>query len=77
MDGAPGWGEVVVAHGVPAGGEVTQRYLYAWGNNERRAAFKGRECVLEATGRMVRFVDTGERLTTSRRAIRKVARASA
>ena len=51
-------------------------HVYAWGNNERRAALKGRKCVVEATGRMntvlVRFVDTGERVTTSRRAIRPI-----
>jgi hypothetical protein len=49
-------------------------YEYAWGNNPRRAALKGRRCVVEARGRMgtvlVRFLDTGERVTTSRRALR-------
>ena len=48
-------------------------YLYAWGNNERRAALKGRRCVVEARGAMgtvlVRFLDTGERVTTSFRAL--------
>lgn len=47
---------------------------YAWGNNPRRAELKDRPCVVEATGRMntvlVRFLDTGERVTTSRRALR-------
>jgi len=51
-------------------------YVFAWGNNERRAQLKGRRCVVEATGRkntvLVRFLDTGERVTTSRRAIRPV-----
>jgi len=49
-------------------------YTFAWGNNARRAQLKGRRCVLEAEGRMntvlVRFLDTGERVTTSRRALR-------
>lgn len=50
-------------------------YVYAWGNNERRAALKGRRCVVEARGAMrtvlVRFLDTGERVTTSARALRR------
>ena len=49
-------------------------YVYAWGNNPRRAELKGRRCVVEARGRMgtvlVRFLDTGERVTTSYRALR-------
>ena len=49
-------------------------YVYAWGNNERRAALKGRRCVVEARGALgtvlVRFPDTGERVTTSSRALR-------
>ena len=49
-------------------------YVYAWGNNERRAALKGRRCAVEARGAMgtvlVRFLDTGERVTTSFRALK-------
>ena len=49
-------------------------YVYVWGNNPRRAELKGRRCVVDARGRMgtvlVRFLDTGERVTTSRRALR-------
>jgi hypothetical protein len=49
-------------------------YVYVWGNNERRAGLKGRRCVVEARGAMgtvlVRFLDTGERVTTSSRALR-------
>jgi hypothetical protein len=49
-------------------------YVYAWGNNARRAELKSRRCVVEARGRMgtvlVRFLDTGERVTTSRRAVK-------
>lgn len=52
-------------------------YTFAWGNNSRRRELKGRRCELLATGRMgtvlVRFLDTGERVTTSRRALRKTA----
>lgn len=52
-------------------------YVFAWGNNERRAELKGRRCVIEAAGGtmrtvLVRFLDTGERVTTSRRALRRV-----
>lgn len=54
---------------------MTTVYLYAWGNNERRAALKGRRCVIEARGALgtvlVRFLDTGERVTTSSRALRR------
>lgn len=50
-------------------------YVYAWGNNERRAELKGRPCVVLASGRMstvlIEMLDTGERVTTSRRAIRR------
>lgn len=60
---------------VNAGGENV--YVFAWGNNRRRAGLKGRRCVVEAQGAMstvlVRFLDTGERATTSRRALRRVA----
>ena len=53
-------------------------YVYVWGNNERRAGLKGRRCVIEARGAMgtvlVRFLDTGERVTTSARALRAAGR---
>ena len=53
------------------------RYRYAWANNPRRAELQGRTCIIEATGTMstvlIRFLDTGERLTTSRRALRRLA----
>ena len=55
---------------------MTTVYVYAWGNNERRAALKGRPCVVEARGALrtvlIRFLDTGERVTTSARALRAV-----
>jgi hypothetical protein len=54
--------------------DVTTVYVYVWGNNERRATLKGRRCAVEARGAMgtalVRFLDTGERVTTSSRALR-------
>jgi hypothetical protein len=53
---------------------VARVYIYGWGNNERRANLKGRRCVVEASGALgtvlVRFLDTGERVTTSARALR-------
>lgn len=46
---------------------------YRWGNNPRRAELKGRVCMILAWGRMntilVQFLDTGERVTTSRKAV--------
>ena len=49
--------------------------VYAWGNNERRAQLQGRECVVLARGRMntilVQFLDTGEKVTTSRFAVKR------
>jgi hypothetical protein len=54
--------------------DATSVYVYVWGNNECRAALKGRRCVVEARGAMgtvlVRFLDTEERVTTSSRALR-------
>ncbi|HEX4520688.1 MAG TPA: hypothetical protein VH063_13990 [Gaiellaceae bacterium] len=53
-----------------------QRYRFAWRNNERRAGLYGRECLVVAAGAMrtvlVEFLDDGERVTTSARALRKV-----
>ena len=49
--------------------------VFVWGNNSRRAELKGRRCVVLARGTMntilVQFLDTGEKVTTSRRAVRK------
>lgn len=54
---------------------MTQVYVYAWGNNERRAQLRGRRCVIIARGSMrtvlLRFLDTGEQVTTSARAVRR------
>lgn len=51
-----------------------QTYVFMWGNNPKRAALKGRLCVVEAYGAkntvLVRFLDTGEKVTTSRHAVR-------
>jgi hypothetical protein len=50
-------------------------YIYRRGNNPKRAAMKGRECVIERTGArlsvMIRFLDNGQREITSRRALAK------
>jgi len=52
-----------------------QLYVYLWGNNSRRAELRGRRCRILARGRMntvlVEFVDNGERVTTSSRALRR------
>jgi hypothetical protein len=49
-------------------------HVYAWRNNERRAALYGRRCRIVAAGRMgtvlVEF-ENGERVTTSHRALRR------
>ena len=49
-------------------------YRYAWGNNEKRKAMKGRECVLLHTlsrgSAHIRFTDNGQEEITSRRALR-------
>ena len=49
--------------------------VFVWGNNPRRAELMGRVCMDEAVSRMgtvlVRFLDTGERVTTPRRALRR------
>lgn len=53
---------------------TTPVFIYQWSNNPRRAELKGRHCVVEARGRMntvlLRFLDTGERVTSSRYSIR-------
>lgn len=50
-------------------------HTYAWGNNHRRAALKGRRCRILASGTMgtvlIEFAN-GERVTTSRRALRRI-----
>ena len=53
-------------------------YIYMWGNNSVRAKFKGRRCRLIAVGRMNSCLlefENGERLLTSRNAIRKTSSA--
>ena len=51
-------------------------YVYAWGNNPRRRSLQGRRCRILARGRMstvlVEFLDNGERVTTSSRALRRI-----
>ena len=52
-------------------------YEFHWGNNEARAALKGRACRIIARGGkgtvLVEFIDTGERVTCSFRALRRSA----
>ena len=49
-------------------------HVFVWRNNERRAELCGRRCHIIATGAMgtvlVEF-ENGERVTTSRRALRR------
>jgi len=51
-------------------------YRYVWANNERRASLKNRFCRILARGKMntvlVEFIDNGEKITTSGRALSKV-----
>ncbi len=51
-------------------------YTYHWANNPVRKKLKGRTCRVLKIGKMdtvlLEFLDTGERVTTSRRAIRRV-----
>lgn len=55
---------------------AVRAYIYGWGNNPRRAELKGRRCVVLARGRMntvlIQFPDTGEKVTSSYRALRPV-----
>jgi hypothetical protein len=52
-------------------------HVYAWANNPRRRELKGRRCIVLARGAMasvlIEFPDTGERVVTSRRALRRTA----
>lgn len=51
-------------------------YVFAWGNNPKRAELKGRPCKILAQGALnsceVEFVDTGQREIVSRRALRAI-----
>lgn len=56
---------------------VSAIYKYMWGNNPKRKKMKGRLCkVICFSGSMgsalVEFLDTGERVNTSRRALKRV-----
>jgi len=46
---------------------------YRWGNNEKRATMKGRECKIIARGKMgsiqIEFLDNGQREIVSWRAV--------
>ena len=69
-----------------AGGEPSnapaaeQLYIFRWGNNEARAALKGRTCrIVARAGRggmntvLVEFLDSGEKVSTSLRSLKRVA----
>jgi len=47
--------------------------IFRWGNNEKRATMKGRECKIIARGRMnsicIEFLDNGEHAIVSRRSV--------
>ena len=52
-------------------------YVYAWRNNDRRAALYGRRCRIVASGSLgtvLLVFENGERVTTSRRALRRAGR---
>jgi hypothetical protein len=53
-----------------------QVYIYAWGNNIKRATLKGRKCIVLHRGKMnsclIEFTDNKQREVTSRNALRKV-----
>jgi len=55
---------------------MNQVYIYAWGNNPKRATMKGRAChllkCLKMDSAFIRFLDNGQEEVTSRRALRKV-----
>ena len=51
-------------------------YVYAWANNAKRAALRGRACRIVASGTrlnsvLVEFVDDGRREVVSSRALRR------
>ena len=52
-------------------------YVFAWGNNPKRATLKGRRLRVLSTGAkqscLVEFLDNGQRELVSRRALRKEA----
>jgi hypothetical protein len=57
----------------------TTIYIYSWGNNPRRAQFKGRQCRVLAAGRMRSVLlefENGERIVSSSRALRELSLSS-
>lgn len=67
----------LVGVGMSASNRGSERFdhVYAWGNNEFRARFKGLRCRIVATGTRMRSVEVefedGTRFITSARAVRK------
>lgn len=54
---------------------MKQLYRYYWGNTPVRKTLKGRLCHIITIGKkntvLLKFIDNGELVTTSRRALRK------
>ena len=52
-----------------------QLYIFNWGNNEKRAAMKGRVCKVFARGKKnsvwIEFTDNGQQECVSRNSLRK------
>jgi len=52
------------------------RYVFTWGNNEKRKVLKGRECIIvkrmSMNSALVEFTDNGQREVVSRNALRRV-----
>ncbi len=52
-----------------------QLYIYHWGNNEKRAAMKGRVCKVIARGKKnsvwIEFPDNGQQECVSRNSLRR------
>jgi len=51
-------------------------YIYAWGDNPKRATMKGRRCILLGTMHLgsayIEFLDNGQREVIGRRALRRM-----
>ena len=57
------------------GSDTEQVMVDAWGNNSRRTSLVNRHCVVVAYGALgsvlVLFLDTGEKVVTARRSLRR------
>jgi len=54
---------------------MTQEYIYAWANNEKRATMKGRKCIVLARMKknsiVIEFTDNRQREVVSGNSIRR------